>query len=74
MTGIFVRIQRDGPDGPSRPVALDEMTDAELDSLDALLVRQDPQRAWGWLNAHARWRRDHRHEGSPTPQEGARDA
>ena len=59
---IFVRIKRHGPDGPARPVYLDEMTDAELDSLDGLMAQQATWMTWTWVKTLARWIREHRQE------------
>ena len=71
MTGIFVRIKRAGPDGPSRPVDLDEMTDAELDSLDEAMAQREAWMTWTWVKGLARYIRDQRLERGRAPQQNA---
>ena len=59
---MFVRIQRDGPTGPRKPVLVIEMTDAELDSLDDHMARHEAWMTWTWVKALARYIRDQRQE------------
>ena len=60
MTGIFIRIDRD--DGHRQVVDLDEMTDAELDSLDELMAQREAWMTWTWVKTLARYIRDQRQE------------
>jgi hypothetical protein len=59
LPDMCVRIKRDGPQGPSRPVLVVDMTDSELDALDDLMARHPAWQTWTWVKACARYIRDH---------------
>jgi hypothetical protein len=61
MSCQFLRVQHEDPDGSVSTVDIDDMSNAELDALDAHIVgtiRDDI--LWTWVKGLARWIRDHR--------------
>ncbi len=62
MTGLFVRVQRDGR---WQNAEFDQLTDAELQQVveralaNALTPLDAALDGWGWALALARWIRDH---------------
>ena len=55
MTGIFVRILRDGS---WRDLELDELTDPELEAWAVRMTDTVPAGGWAWAVALAKWIRD----------------
>jgi hypothetical protein len=53
MTGIYVRVHRDGS---WHNLEIDQLTDAEL---EAFAAAQPVARGWPWAVELARWIRDH---------------
>lgn len=60
MTGQFIRIKREGPAGPARPVDIDEMTDEELAEVELVLAEQPSWQLATWITGLARYIRDQR--------------
>lgn len=60
MTGQFLRIKRQGPRGPARPVDIDEMTDEELAEAETILAEQPAWQLATWITGLAKYIRDQR--------------